>query len=106
MILHKEKCLGLGLPEPQDHETQLAYVIKCIANGHNLDTRQCRYIGIHNLHSLVSLMAKRKVEFSLGHGRVLCPFTKEVPPYPVDIVYMTLEQQQKFSSKKTVVRSD
>lgn len=99
MMLHKDKCLELGLPEPKCVETQQAYIIRAMASGHTLNTRICRYIGVGNLHSIVSSMNKA-CEFTLGHGRVLCPFTNETPPFPVDIVRMTKEQREAYQAKE------
>lgn len=101
MMIHKDKCLELGLPAPKSYDTQGGYVTRVIAAGFNLNTRICRFVGIHNLHSIVSALYKKGVDFTLGHGRVLCPFTEETPPYPVDIIYMTTEQQSSYRKEKS-----
>lgn len=100
MMIHKDKCLALDLPEPKSHETQLVYVLRVMAEGFVLNTRLCRFIGIHNLHSLVSTLAKRGVNFTLAYERVYCPFICDTPPFPVDVVYMTQDQQAKYRNEK------
>lgn len=100
MIIHPDKCAELGLPTPKGYDTQESYITRAIASGFILNTRICRFIGIHNLHSLASIMAKKGLWFSLTHERVLCPFTGEVPPHPVDIIYMTRDQQEAHRQSK------
>jgi hypothetical protein len=101
MMIHSDKCQELSLPSPKGFDTQYSYVLSCIVAGHNINTRLCRYIGIHNLHSIIPKLKKKKIPFTLEHGRVLCLYTKQIPPHPVDIVYMTQEQlQQHLNNKK------
>lgn len=101
MVIHKDKCLELGLPLPSSFDNQLTYIIKVIAEGAKLNTRIARYIGIHNLHSLIPILIKRGLVFELEHGRVYCPFTQKTPPYPVDIIYMTMEQVEAYRKEKS-----
>lgn len=101
MTIHKDKCLELGLPEPLRFDNQLTYVIRVLVTGVKLNTRVARYIGIHNLHSIAPILKKKGYEFSLEHGRVRCPFTEKVPPYPVDILSMTAEQIATYKKQKT-----
>ena len=100
MSIHKDKCLELGLPEPESYDTQIAYVIKTISNGYRLDTRMARYIGIHNLHSIASKLAKSGFKFTLKHGLAKCYYTKTTPPQNVDIVFMTSEQIAIYKKEK------
>lgn len=100
MMIHSDKCKELGLPEPKNYDTQETYILRVIAQGHKLNTRLCRYIGIHNLHSIASALQKKCFDFVLCHGRTLCPFTGLTPPFAVDIVYMTEEQIISFKNKK------
>lgn len=104
-MIYKDKCLELGLPEPASFDNQITYVTKVITSGYRLNTRIARYIGIHNLHSLIPIIAKRGLIFVLEHGRVNCPFTKEIPPYPVDIVYMTTEQLTDYQKEKAAKKN-
>lgn len=99
-MIHSDKCLELGLPIPASFDNQLTYVTKVISCGLKLNTRIARYIGIHNLHSLIPILSKRGLDFELEHGRVYCPFTQKTPPYPVDIIYMTTEQVDVFRKEK------
>ncbi|NVJ62196.1 MAG: hypothetical protein HWE27_17550 [Gammaproteobacteria bacterium] len=100
MMIHPDKCKELGLSKPKNHDNQLAYVKRIILNGIKFNTRLARYVGIHNLHSIISILFKKGVQFTLEHGKVWCPFKEEVPPYPVDIIYMTEEQVLKYKEEK------
>jgi hypothetical protein len=101
MMIHKDKCFELGLPLPASFDNQLTYVLNVIVNGFKLNTRTARFIGIHNLHSIAPILYKKGYQFTLEHGRVKCPFTGKVPPYPVDILSMTPEQIVLFKKTKT-----
>jgi hypothetical protein len=90
-MIHKDKCLTLGLPEPLCGETQFFYIVRCMKSGYELNTRICRYIGIYNLHSLVSKVRRKGTQFTLEHRRAICPFTGKLRPEPVDHIYMTTE---------------
>jgi hypothetical protein len=103
MMIHKDKCVELGLPEPKSFETQLLYILRLIAEGFVLNTRICRFIGIHNLHSLASVLAKRGINFTLTYERVYCPFIGDIPPYPVDVIYMTNEQREHYRNEKAAI---
>jgi hypothetical protein len=100
MMIHVDKCLELGLPLPASYDNQLTYVLKVISIGHKLNTRTARFIGIHNLHSIAPILFKKGYKFTLDHGRVECPFTGKVPPYPVDIVSMSPEQIAHYKETK------
>ena len=99
-MIHKDKCLELGLPEPMSFDNQKTYVLNVISTGYKLSTRTARYIGIHNLHSIAPILCKNGYQFTLDHGRVKCPFTGKVPPFPVDILSMTPEQMAHLISKR------
>lgn len=101
MMIHKDKCLELGLPTPASYDNQLTYVLKTLTNGIALNTRMARYIGIHNLHSIAPTLKKRGYQFTLERKRVKCPFTGEVPTYPVDVLSMTNEQIAHYKKVKT-----
>jgi hypothetical protein len=100
MMIHKDKCLELGLPEPASLDNQQTYLLKVISTGYKIDTRIARFIGIHNLHSVAPMLHKKGYQFTLEHGRVKCPFTGKVPPYPVDILSMTPEQIAHYKKTK------
>jgi len=104
MMIHREKCRDLGLPEPKRFDTQSSYLLRAMTNGHRPDTRICRYIGIHNLHSIASALLKKGYEFVRCRGRVPCPFTGKIPIEPVVIIYMTKQQQRAFKSGKKKTR--
>jgi hypothetical protein len=99
-MIYSDKCLDLSLPLPKGFDTHYSYVLNCIVAGNNINTRLCRYIGIHNLHNVIPKLKKKKIPFSLAHGKVHCPFTNQTQPYPVYITYMKLEQSQQYLSNK------
>lgn len=101
MMIHKDKCQELGLPEPQSYHNQLTYVLMAMTQGFTLNTRTARYIGIHNLHSVVSTLKRKGHKFTHKKKRVYCPRDKLVPPYPVVTVSMSYEQIQLYKSKKS-----
>ena len=102
MMIHKDKCQEIGLPESKSYESQQNYIFRAMLCGTKLNTRICRYIGIHNLHSIVSGMNRKKYTFTLEHGRVRCPCTGETPPLPVDIVRMARQQRQSHEKLKSL----
>jgi hypothetical protein len=105
MMIHKDKCLELGLPIPTRFDNQQTYVLNVIANGFKLDTRMARFIGIHNLHSIAPMLYKKGYLFTLDHGRVKCPFTDKVPSEPVIILSMTPEQIVHYKNTKTAKKN-
>jgi hypothetical protein len=105
MIL-TNKCLELGLPEPKQNEEQLHFVKRVIAEGNSLNTRVCRYIGIHNLHSIVPKLFKLGIKFEWVNSPVYCPLLEITPPEPVIVIYMTMEQQKEYwEAKKKPAKS-
>ena len=100
MMIHKDKCFELGLPKPASFDNQQTYVLKTISNGIKFNTRIARFIGIHNLHSIASLLYKKGYDFTLEHGRVHCPFTNKIPIFSVDILSMNKEQISKYQNEK------
>lgn len=105
MMIHKDKCIELGLPEPKSYHNQQTYVLLVISQCHKLDTRKARFIGIHNLHSIASNLKSKRYKFTHEHGVVKCPFTGEVPPYPVDILSMTPEQISRYKKTKAAKKN-
>ncbi len=100
-MLHKNKCLELGLPEPKNFHTQKAYVLLVLSNGHILDTRTAKYIGIANLHSIAPSI--RKAGFQFEHVKRLAKDheTGEIPPHKVIHLSMTVEQIAYYKEAKT-----
>ncbi len=101
MMIHADKCIELGLPVPESYHNQLSYVLSVITQGIKLNTRLARYIGIHNLHSLVSTLKYKGYKFTLEHGRVPCPFTGKIPSHPVDILSMSYEQIEAYRNERS-----
>jgi hypothetical protein len=60
----------------------------------------CRYIGISNLHSVVSALKNKGACLTVSHEKVYDPALQRIIPYPVDVVSMTPEQREKYLSNK------
>lgn len=98
--MYKGKCIELGYPEPRTSETQVQYVLRVMLSGLKLHTRNARYIGIGNLHSIAAGLSCKKVSFCLSHVNAQCPETGEVSRHKVDQVWMTQEQRADYLEKK------
>jgi len=97
--INSANCLALGLPFPKKYEKQINYVLRLLLTGYSVNTRIARYIGIHNLHSILSKLKKRGVPFTIDHLKVYCPLVKEVISNPVDKAYMSSEQVSLYKEK-------
>jgi len=64
-----------------------------------------RYIGIYNLHSILSKLKKRGVPFTIDHLKVYCPLVKEVISNPVDKAYMSFEQVSLYKEKANTAQT-
>ena len=93
MMIHKDKCVDLNLPEPKQNETQLFYVVRLLKKGETINTRQARFIGIGNLHSIASILHKKNYKFTNTKKVVLCPFSGKVYYFPVIELSMTKAQR-------------
>lgn len=100
MLIRKDRCLELGLPEPKSYQTNLSYVMAAVISGHVLNSRICDYIGVRNLHSVISSKKAKRYNFTKTLGLAFCPASNVIPPYPVDIVYMTDEQRSAYYAKR------
>jgi hypothetical protein len=96
--IHKDKCEELGLPEPKGYDTQFNYLLRCIKQGLEIHTYICRYIGIGNLHSLISEMKRKGIPITVEHKKGYCYFTNEIRPHLVDHIYMTAEQRNALTA--------
>lgn len=90
--LINEACEAIGFPPSKPTEEQLLYVRRLLISGFRINTRQARYIGIHNLHSIAATLRRRGLKFTTEHKPALDPRTGELPTQPVDWLYMTAEQ--------------
>lgn len=97
--MYIENIKKLNYPQPYKAEKQTSYIKRILLKGYSIDTRICRYIGIGNLHSIVSHFKKSQFLHTLEHKRVVDPATGTTPPYPVDVVYMTDKQIQVYKRK-------
>jgi hypothetical protein len=100
MMIYKEKCLELGLPEPKSYDNQLTYIKRLLLSGFSFNTHMARYCGIGNLHSLVAPLRKKGVEFIKVKSLVKCLFTGEIHPFPVIVLSMTPEQIALYKKTK------
>lgn len=74
MLIDEKRCQEIGLPKPESFDTENSYVMKIILSGKSLNTRQARYIGIGNLHSVVSgLVNKNQIELTKYAGELKTP---------------------------------
>ena len=95
MLIDEKRCEGIGLPKPESFDTERTYVIKVMLAGKSINTRQARYIGIGNLHSVVSSLVNRnRVSLTRVRGVVKDPATGQRPANTVLTVYMTPEQNE------------
>ncbi len=100
ILINKAKCAELNLPIPHSFYTCESYVLHCISKGYMLNTRMCRYIGISNLHSVISSLRNKGIDLIVEHKRVYDPALQRIIPYPVDVVTMTVEQRKEYFSNK------
>jgi len=100
MMIISQNCIEQGLPTPKSYDTQLGYIKRCIGSGYVLNSRLCSYIGIAHLHSYIPVLRQKGLEFSQEYGLSYCPARDFVPPYLVDIIYMTVEQQNQYREEK------
>ncbi|WP_426357978.1 hypothetical protein ACPUVO_16250 [Pseudocolwellia sp. HL-MZ19] len=101
MIIHIDKCLELGLPEPKPYDNQLTYIKRLLLLGFSFNTHMARYCGIGNLHSLVNPLRKKGIEFIKEKSLVKCLFTGKTYPYPVIVLKMSPEQITYYKNTKT-----
>jgi hypothetical protein len=99
--MYLKKIEELELPEPKCDEKQYTYILRILLLGIAINTRICRYIGIGNLHSLVSELKKKRIPHTVEHRAVIDPATGKLNPYPVDVVWITAEQKQFHINKNT-----
>jgi len=100
MMILKEPCKVLGLPEPKSYETQAAYVRRIMLGGFRLDTRVARSIGIGNLHSVIAQLRKKGFPLVVEHSAAYCPVTGDIPPYKVDVIHMSRLQIAEYTADK------
>jgi len=105
MMIHKEKCLELGLPEPMSFDNQETYIVKIMVLGFTINTRMARFVGIHNLHSIAPKLYKKGYEFEHENMRVSCPFTGKTPNQTVIVLSMTTPQITNYKIAKTAKKN-
>lgn len=85
----------LGWPEYK-RESQSQYISKLLINGFKINSKECLYIGINHLHSLLPKLRKKGFPCIINHYKVIDPATGKLSPTVVDIVHMTSEQRQEW----------
>lgn len=100
-MIYKDKCLELGLPESQSYHNQANYVKYLLLQSLTFNTRKARFVGIHNLHTLISKLKRKGLPIETRHRAVWCPFTNTVPPQAVDVIAITPENLAEYQSKKS-----
>lgn len=90
--LISEACDQLCFLTPLPHEEQAAYVKRLLREGFTVNTRQARFIGIHNLHSIAAELRRKGFPLHTDHKPAMDPRTGELPPQRVDWLSMTTEQ--------------
>lgn len=98
--IHRERVKELGLPDYKGGE-QKNYVKAVLLKGFKLSTYQARYLGIGNLHSVLSeLRNKGKMLITDTKERVIDPLTGKLTERPVINAWMTVEQRQDYFKRK------
>ena len=101
MLIDEKRCEELGFPKPESFDTEKSHVMKVMLSGKSINTRQARYIGIGNLHSVVSeLRNKYQVDLTKVRGCVKDPATGKKPINTVLITFMKPEQIEEHKAKR------
>lgn len=102
LAISHDKCAAIGFLEPKKCETQSSYIIRLLLKGFVVTTRDCRFIEIANLHSVIPVLKKKGYKFTLEHKKAYCHTCKETPPYVVDVIYMSNYQRFLASNEKLI----
>lgn len=100
-LLNAKNCFLLGLPEPRKQESQWEYIRQILLAGHSINTRQCRFIGIGNLHSVVSALRKWGLPLRIEHKPAIEPRSGESLPQPVDHVSTDFAELARIENAST-----
>jgi len=100
MMILPAKCRELYFPEPKIYDKQTTYIERILSEGLSINTRQARYIGIGNLHSIIPALKKKGLVFCIDRKQVYCPSTNETPPFSVDLIYFNKEQLETYWQEK------
>ena len=99
-MIHQNKCLELGLPEPHPCQKESNYVLSVIALGIKADTKMARSIGIDNLQSVASALERKGYVFTLEYEDIKCPLTGILSKRAATLS-MTKEQQKLYKNEKS-----
>lgn len=100
LAISHDKCAAIGFLEPKKHETQSGYIIRLLLKGFVVTTRDCRFIEIANLHSVIPVLKKKGYKFSHEHKQAYCHTSKTTPPQMVDVIFMDANQRKLAMSIK------
>jgi|GEM_PF-1588978 len=89
-------CIEVGLPKPHRTEKPLHFVKRVIAEGYNLNSRLCRYIGINDLPAIMAELYRLGIDFERVNCPAYCPLSIVTLPDPIIGIYMTMEQQRTY----------
>lgn len=92
--IYHDNCTSIGFLEPKSYETQRGYTIRLLLNGYTVSTRDCRYVGIGNLHSIIPYLKKMGYEFNHEHKQAYCHARKSTPPQKVNVIFMDAIQRE------------
>ncbi|MGO3344906.1 MAG: hypothetical protein ACTIM4_08560 [Marinomonas sp.] len=102
-MLYQDRIAQLGWPEHKG-QSQRQYISKLLINGFTINSKQCHYIGINHLHSILPKLNERGFPCTVEHKKVIDPATGKLSPTNVDSVHMTQEQRQEWLDKQAEKR--
>jgi len=100
-MIRRNKCLDLGLPEPNDCQKESNYVLSVISQGLTINAGTARYIGIDELQNVVCALKRKGYLFTVEDKEVECPSTGQLTAFPVMVLSMTKEQQKLYENEKS-----
>lgn len=100
-MIRRNKCLELGLPEPNDCQKESNYVLSMISQGLTINTSMARYIGIDDLKDVVYALKRKGYLFNEKYKEAECPSTGRLTAFPVLVLSMTKEQQALYKNEES-----
>ena len=100
-MIPRNKCLELGLPEPNDCQKESNYVLSVISQGLTINTNMARYIGIDDLQDVVYAIKRKGYLFTVEDKEAECPSTGRLTPFPIMVLSMTDEQQALYKNEES-----
>ena len=94
-MIPRNKCLELGLPEPNDCQKESNYVLSVISQGLTIN------IGIDDLQDVVCAIKRKGYLFTVEDKEAECPSTGRLTPFPIMVLSMTDEQQALYKNEES-----